>query len=330
MATGIQAFLKANMAVESERGTKPSPFTGAKLCLGTMTWNPAPKFFVPEEDHGKFSKNTRRIKTDESTPLQWEGPLTYEQSIFLLNMAVKGAVAGVEADEGYIWTYAPNYTSVNTPDTLSLEVGDDIEQYDVPFVFCKDLELSFAMNDVWKFRAGLLGRPMVHLADGFTAILPSTVEEVLGSKTRLWIDSSWANIGTTEIASTLISGNVRLNTGFVEAKYGSADLYFTTITEKKRSLELNLTCAFNSSVAAQLANFVGGTRKFFQIKSTGSIITSNTNRSLAIQLSGCIDSWDKLGERDGEDVVALKVTSEYDQTGTKEMAVVVANNVAAL
>lgn len=320
------AFRKAQFSKEAVKGTKP---VITKLAVGKVSFNPEVRWFEPDEDYGRLSRYNRRIKVDESTKLQWEGGLTFEQCMYLFNTSIKGGVAGVLLTPGYAWSYDPNIITANAPDTLSLEVGDDQEQFDIPYVFCTGLELSFGMNDVWKFRADMVGRPMV--VGNFTgSINPTTVEEVLGSKSRLYCDTTWAGLGGTEMASSIISGSIKLNTGFTPVKYGDANLYYTTYSESKRFLEADLVIAFNSDAVTRFAEFIAGTAKFYKIKTLGTLISGSTYKELSISLSGAIQSWDKLGERDGEDVVSIKLVSQYDQTGGKEFLVYLVNNVTAL
>jgi hypothetical protein len=51
-----------------------------------------------------------------------------------------------------------------------------------------------------------------------------------------------------------------------------------------------------------------------------------------LDLDGCfvIDDYDTLSDRDGQDIVKLKLLSEYDPTGTAEWQVILKNALTAL
>lgn len=326
MAQGIKAFRKAQYGIEGTRGVKA---TINHIAQGTMSFNPEVKVFEPDDDLYRLSRYNRRTIVEQSTPVSWEGPLTFEQAIALLAMALKGGVTAVAGVEGFKWMYTPSLTAVNAPNSISIEAGDNAQVFTILYVMCKSLELNFAMNDVWKFRADMVGRPMA-AGGSFTVLTPDTVYDMLGSKTNLYLNPSWATLGNTVVSSTLVSGSIKLNTGFVPVTHGGSNLYFSSFSETKRNLEVDLTCIFNSSMVSEYASFIAGTPRFIRVETLGPVIVTTTPRRLSVDLCGVIQSWDKIGERDGEDVVNLKIVSQYDQTSGYEFQAEAANALNAV
>ena len=63
----------------------------------------------------------------------------------------------------YRWTYNPNYYESNTPDSYTVEYGDNVQQYRTTYVSCRQLELSGQVGDVVQVRADLYGQDMKNI-----------------------------------------------------------------------------------------------------------------------------------------------------------------------
>ena len=75
------------------------------------------------------------------------------------------ADATFTGDSSYRWLYDPNYYESNTPDSYTVEYGDNVQQYRTTYVSCRQLELSGQVGDVVQVRADLYGRDMANVTE---------------------------------------------------------------------------------------------------------------------------------------------------------------------
>ena len=319
---GLVAFKKCQVAIEATHGDAT---TCDKMLVGSMGYNSEVTFNAPEEDTGLLSKVTRRTKIDEKTSLSYEGSATFEQLMLWLGCAFKGGVTPTDVGDGaYEWLYNPNLTAVNDPETFHLIAGDDVEQYSIPYCVLQNIEISMALGDVAKLRADMIGRPMS--ATSFETITLPTVEDIVAAKMTLDIDATWAGLGDTAVTAMLTSAAMRFPTGLVPVKYADGTQYFSDVAENKRSMELDLTYLHSTTAVTEWGYLAAGTRRFIRLEVLGSLIGGSNYNLLRIDVCGTYESWSKPGDKDGETVTTIKLTSEYDPTSTKEYNVMVRNS----
>jgi len=327
-APGLKAFRKIEIGKEATRGTAVA---ANKFILGTLQMTKDITWHEPDEDRGSLARFHRRTSVGEAGTLRFEGPANYEQLIHFLAMAVKGGVVGVQQalTTAYLWTFSPNYATKNAQDSYTIEFGDDIQAWESNFALISSLELGLAMNEVAMLRADIFGRPPVTCT--FTALsAPTVINDIIATKAKIYVDSTWATLGTTPKSDLLIAGTVRLPTGIVPVKYADGNLYFSSVSEQKRNLELDLTFAFNSDANTERGYWEAGTMRFIRLEIIGALIASTYYYTLRIDMAVRYTTWSTLEDRDGEDVVRVTAVSEYDPTGTKEFEIVVTNKETAL
>lgn len=331
---GLKSLRKIQGSIiESPRGT----LTAATFrMIGTLGMKLNQKFYRPDDlETGRLSSFERSHVVSEEAELPFASEANYEQLGYLLGMAIRGGVAGGSpADSLYTYTYAPNLTGASALDTRSIEYGDDVQAFVSTFCFAKDLELSWSLEDVVKVKAALCGQSVATQA--FTSAIsnPVTLSPIITGTGKLYIDTSWASmvgVAPTAVAATLVDGSFKVVQGQTGIKYADGAIHYTDIAEKKRHVELNLTLAFTSGVAGYFANYKASpqTKMFVGIKFTGPLVGVSSHAELDLFGAYVIDDYDTLDERDGQDIVKLKLVSEYDVTGTAEWQVVLKNGVSA-
>lgn len=328
---GIKALRKIQLAKEVTPGT-PVTTSTANL-IGKLGMKLEQKFYRPDDlETGKLSSFERSIVVGEMAKLPFESDANYEQLGYLLGMAIKGAITPTGPTDGqYVWTYLPNLTASNAVDTYTIKYGDDIQAFYSPFVFATDLEISGTLDEAVKVKSNLVGQ---FITPGtFTSLTnPTTLTPVITNTGKLYIDTTWAGLGVTNKAATLIDFSYKISNGINAVKYLDGFIYYTDRAEKKRHVELDLTLAFNSVSYAEFAKFIASTqtKSFIRIEFTGPLIGSSHYDVLDLDGSFVIDDYDTLTERDGQDIVKLKLVSIYDSTGTAEWQVILKNALSTL
>jgi hypothetical protein len=288
----------------------------------------------PEEWRGSLAKASRGYTKSQLWQDKVQGDATFQDLIILLGMAVKGAVAPTTpavgpAPTARLWTYAPTLTAVNTPDTYTVEFGDEAQAYEAEYVFATSLELAGAMNEPVKVSADITGRRLS--TSTFTpALADRTVESALAQKTVLSLDDAGGVIGTTAVSGTVFGWKWTLPEHFVPKRQMDGQLYFSSVTEKRMQPKLELTCEFNSTFAAVRAKYAADTAQLARLDVLGSLIAATEFRRLRIDGAYRITEIDKLDESDGTTVVGMTLLGEYDATFAKLFELSVENTLTAL
>lgn len=328
----IAALRRIQIGIESVRGT--SVAATKRILGGTLRMTPTLALYMPEdEERNSLASLHRRTITGQRAALVYEGSVTFEQVINFLSMALKGNITpstpmgGTNARE---WLFDPSLTASNAQDSFTFEYGDDQQEYESAFCMVEQLEFTLALNDVWKMTATMFGQ--FPAKSTFTGSLAApTVEDVVGAKTKLYIDTSWAGLGGTEVSDTLVSAVIRFPTGLATTKYADGSLDFSGFSEGKRAAEVELVFKHNSSGEAEYDKYVSGGLNFVRIETEGAIIEDTTTKLLRFDLSlRYTEAPQFFEEANGETTIRLKGKTFLDPTSGSDFEVMVRNAVTAI
>lgn len=327
---GLEAFRKIQGGIESTPGTAV-PATAKWMGMHLAASLKDREIVMPSDERGDLAAAHRSYSPAYLWESKLSGELTFEDAIFLAGMAVKGGVTPSTVDtSARLWTYTPSLTAANTPDTFTLEFGDNTQCYEAEYVFIKALEISGSVNEALKFAADLLGRQLT--AASFTGALSNrTVESALVKKTSLYMDDTGGSIGATAKTGILIDWTWRLPAHFVAKDRQDGNLYFSAFGEVRMQPELEMLVEFTSGVATLRTKYTAETRQLVRLKTLGSLCGAATAlRTVQIDGAYKIVEFDTLDERDGASVVRMKLLGEYDATWTKLFELQIQNAVTAI
>ena len=226
---------------------------------------------------------------------------------------------------GGIWEYHPRYGSRNNYNSFTVDYGDDIRAFRTSFVQCRQLEFSGQVGEVVRVSADLFGRGVesrsASLLVGDAA--PTVLESVKMADGQFYLDYDWTTaVGATPsgLPGTLIDFGFRFTTGLSPVKFLDNRYDFSEVAQGRRHVELDLTIGFNEHAAGLFENYVAQDYVIPQMKFNGSRI-STMNRNLSLAMGGFITEYSELSEREGQDIVKLKIVSAYDSTEDQDMAV---------
>ena len=311
MAAGIRAFRKIQIAKESTPGTQVA--TATAQLIGTLGMQNDQKYYRPDDqDDGSLSSFRRSFVTGEQASLPFESDANYEQLGYLLAMAVKGGVTPTGPVDGlYTWTFQPNLTALNSPDTFTIKYGDDIDRFISGFCFGTDIEFSGQLDDVVRVKSNLVGQNARQGATFTSLSVPTVLSPAIVGTGKLYVDSSWANLGNTVVPATLVDFNYKTvskagSGGINPVKFIDGNIFFSDRTEAKRHVEIESTMAFTAGVAGYFANYIAQSSKFIRLKFTGPLVGVTARAELDLDGNFVLDTYPTITERDGQDIVKLK------------------------
>lgn len=310
MANGLSALRKIQVGKEATPGTAVAATT---QLVGKMTMRPNYAIYRPDDhDTGLFSEYYRSEIVGQQTTGTFESDFNFEQAPILLGMAVKGGVTAV----GDTYDFTPTLNSAWNPDTYTLYFGDNQQVYQIPMTFATNLTISGSVDEPVMVSADLWGQQMTTGTFGVGVSIPSTLECAKTNLATVYVDSAWADLGTTELAATVLDFSWQITEGVEAIKYLNGQLYADAMTEKKRHVELDLTLAHNDNYTGTiLPAFLAQDKVFVSISIDGS-----DTKNLTLQGSFVVDNPESLADQNGQDIVKVKLISEFDATSDNEWA----------
>ena len=267
----LTAFRRAYMAEETTAGTKPS--TGFKLLLGQMSVDRADRVHTPQDDFPSLAQNRRSFVVDTSTTLSYQVDATYAilDDFLRVGFTVQtGSDADTPATGFTRRDYKPAMDSPSSLKTVSVEFGDEAEQFVSSYAAARSLEFNIAQAGPCAMRVDMFGQAMTHassftsatagghtdetpiIADGFKIQKRVSAKEIptaFRSSTPATGDLTWDGDWAT-IDNTVTNGTVRINSGLEMSRYldglvGGRPSY-TGTNQMKRTHNFDLDLIMNS------------------------------------------------------------------------------------
>lgn len=340
MASGIKAWREIQLSRETTQGTATTDFANWR---GVGTLQDMRETVFPEEDVGIFPGVDRTFVPKTGTELVFEDtPLTFEQAAHIFDAGIYEATATSDTttDLGSGWTRTwtlPEIASeikVSTDlQTYSIQGGDNQETEIANFFFVREFTLSGVAGEAWNVSATWEGRT-TSTDDGFvTGLTIPTVEEMLFSKTKLYIDAVGTTHGSTQVSNTMLAATLAYTTGWQAVWSGDGETYFSYIKQVRPEALLTLTFEHNASASTEKDAWRAETARNIQLLCEGSALTTAgtyTYKTFVQDYSGKWESFDKIGEQDGNDIVTGTFRMRYNATSGTAMEFLLVEETEAL
>lgn len=341
---GVQVLNFVQYGLEAAHGTAVAADT--KLLMAVSLPGDDRDTHIPEVDAGVrtnrlLSASVVRRLVAQGIGLEDMDGAYYEVFPLLFSCGLLGNVSPAEQTTGegdYLWTFAAPQTAAENIESMTLEAGDStIGGYEIPYCQISQIVIN---GDCFSGESHVSATAYGQYVDQTTmtaAVSIPAVEMCVGKLSQIYIDDTWAGIGSTELTNSLVNWSVTLNTGAHHKPWGSANLKYTSHEQGPITGEATFTFERNSSVYTEEAKYrpaSGGTTRddrFVQIKMTGSQIGAGDTHSLVLDMAGQWTSWEPLStEQEGNSMDQATLTFGYDTTGTQGFRALVTTDVSAI
>lgn len=336
---GVKALRKIQLGLEGSSAGVAQSATNVLIGEGTLKDTRETVFQMG--DVGQFLGNQNTRVSRYGGELVFNAEASFEQLPYTLNAAIDLATSTVDGlGSGYIYAYSMPTIAPTTPTTYTLEGGDNISaDVDVMvYSYVPEFTLSgkggepLMLSSTWKGRSIDLASGLAFTSD----IAVPTVETILFSRGKLWIDTASDAIGTTTADNTFMAFELKYNSGLKEVwtADGLTAPTFSFLKMTAPVATIDVTFEHDSTAQAQKAAWRAGTAARLRMRFDGSSLTTGTvydNKTLIIDAYGKWIDIDKLDEIDGNDIVKGTLAVRYDSAGTSlAMDITVVNALSAL
>lgn len=324
---GIKALRKIQIGKETTAGTKVDADI---IWRGTGLIHDNMDLVFPTEEIGMLVPAGRSyVARYEAGLTLGENEATFEQLPHLFEMGIKSVSPTTDTSGVYTYTYTMPYASTDlVPSTdlatYTVEGGDNAGEEEFGFGFARSISLTGSAGQAVMVSAEIVGQQVE--PGTFTANVALTdVEEILFSNGKLYIDDVTAFPATTQISNQLLGMSLSINTGWLPVYTADGSLYFSFIKQTAPEVTLQITFEHDTTAIAEKVNWRAGTARIIRLTFDGT-----NGKSLAIDIAGKWQSFDVLGEQDGNDIVSGTFIGTYNSTVGNIFQVAVTNSLAAL
>ncbi len=343
MAYGQKAFRKIQIGVESTHGTAVA---ATEVMLGTLSVKPSDQVWhKPEQDRGVLAMNVETpFEVSKEIELDFEGELYDSLLVLLASIGIRGNVTPTQPDDSgepnhYLWLFEPTLTSPNTPDatngieTFTVEYGDNIQAYEVEYLFLTSLEISGTVNEAIMVSATFMGRQVGEVS--FTGSLSAPSASYFAfNNSQLYIDTTYANLGTTAKTGVLRAFTWTYESMFTPLFAADGSLFFSGIKEDKKKIDLELTFWRDDTITeAEFDKYQAQTTSYIRIAlNSDTEMDSGQDNPEYVYLDGAFKytEFPAIDDESGTSVITVTAESFYDVTSSKMFGVSIGTTMDAL
>lgn len=336
MTNGVKALRKIQIGKEASAGGTTDVASTIWRGMGVITDLRETTF--PEEDIGILGGTTRSYVAMAGGEITLDGDATFEQLPYIFNAGVYNTTATTDSGSGYIreWTVQNVSTDpIESTDlqTLMFEAGDNNEVETMRFGFVREFNITGNAAEAMAVSATVQGREVTGGQSYTAGLSVPTVESILFSKGKLYIDPSSDTIGTTQVSNTMIAADLSMITGWQAVMTADGRIDFSFIKRIADEITLAITYEHNGSATAEKAAWRAQTERAIRLIFEGTALTSAgtyTYKTFIIDLWGKYSSFDALTDLDGNDTVVANFRAAYSSTAANKARFTVVNDLATL
>ena len=269
----------------------------------------------------------------------WQDTLKLSHGYFnilpmIFSCGLSGDITPAEATPAqgdYVWDHTPSMTGTNDIDSITLELGDDIQAYEVEYLMFQRIKISGKVVQgaevaAVAIEAEAFGRQLSPTTFTGALSLP-TVENMNAKLARLYVNPSWATVGTTEKVGILRGFEAEILTGVHPKFWGSANKYLDSHGEDVISAMLTLDLEGGAVADGFWDDLRSQALAVARLEILGSQIGTGTPHRLAIDVGGKWSDVTPQSEYDkGNTLYKAVLQSLYETTGAKVCQVSVTTN----
>jgi hypothetical protein len=328
MPTALVPLTRIAFGLESEPGT---PATATAVIPATAEYEEQAEFYRPTHPYGvRVAGGGAGVIVARGSSLKVETELTAEEILWpLLTGLGQATPAGTEAP--YTWTFAPALGAAPTVKTATAEVvrTDGVTNHYVaiaPYCITKGFSIEFSASEIATLSWEMEGLPRAAGAPSATAQPYGDRAPLPGALARVFVDDSWAALGTTQLVGSVRSGSVEVETGLALARTvdGRADLGPSHHVANMLAAKLSLVMELNETGAQHIQRYRNNSLAFVRVAFQGPPVGGQPR---SVTIDGC---WRVAGspkfQADGEQVtIGLDLELVQDPTSGNALQVVVVN-----
>lgn len=335
MATAIYPLNKIQMGIEGTKGTLVAA-TRLIQCDGDVTEEQ--DFYRSEYPQGvRSNAGGAGTIVRKGTAYKITTELTAEEILWPLETGIIGGVTPSTGTGDYTRVYTPELTTgIPTIKTATVEAlrSDGVTNHyygESGYAMTSGFSIDWQFNQIAKLEWDMFGRArQTDTPTAGLAVYPSR-EPLITNFTKIYLDTTWAGLGGTQLTGIVRSANINVTTGY-EPNYtldGRADLDHVNHKVGNLAATLSLVLELDAVGAARFTAYRANSIQYIRIITTGGtagLLVKTVKIDGAYRFTG-----PPAMSADGQQMLlACELESVYDVTGTKTLEVTSITTLAAI
>jgi Phage tail tube protein len=326
---GTQIFTYVNFGKETVRGTPVAPtrqFYSDGTGVLTPEWG---QNFHESENTGRRYRTRRvtRMTEDVSLAVKTSSGVGYDDLVIPFSQ-IKGGATGVGGAADKTWTFTPSATAANSPESYSVDVGDDIQNWRCQYAMAQSFKITAGLGDVTQLEMDMFAQRAIKTAKATPAI--NAAIKIPGDLWTIKFAATIAGLAGASIQTNFLQGfELEVLTGLQWRHYMDGNLYGAQHVETDIAWTLKLTV---ESTALAVSEFydkaVADTMDFIRLRAQGPVL-GGTFYSAQIDMPVLYEEPEIISAEDNG-VNIYTVTAHGSDDGTNGIIPVIVNSLAAL
>ncbi len=333
---GIRALAVTKLGLEVTAGTG---VPASRVWRGPVAMpEDAREITVVPENIGYIGNGARVITMREQANIAFpETPATFEQLPLVLMCALENVTAGTAdgTGSGYVYTYDYPSSAKQSICTMTIEGGDDQRVDEVNYAFVTDFSLAGAAGEAVNLTSNWIGRTCTDAEFTTQGVTIPAVDELVFSKSKLYIDNSYASIGSTLKSQTVLGFNFASKSGWIPVFTAAGQRYFDFakyVGNEEPTLEI--TFEHDSSAETEITAWRAETERAIRLDIDGAALatagTAYSTKKVRLDLAGIWEKFGVVDEQDGNNTVTGTFRVLYSPTFNFRGQIVVVNETATV
>lgn len=328
---GTQIFTYVNFGKETVRGTPVAPTRqfyddGVGALLFDFGQN-----FHESENTGRRYRTRRVTRMTEDVALKFatSSGVGYDDLVIPFSQ-IAGGKTGVGGAADKTWTFTPSATAANNPESYSVDVGDDVQNWRCQYTMLTDFKLSAGTGDVTQLEMNGFAQRAVKTTKATPAI--NAAIKIPGDLWTIKFAASIAGLGAASIVTNFLqSFELEVQTGLRWRHYLDGNLYGSQHVETDIAWTLTMTVESTAQAVSEFYDKAAAdTMDFIRLKATGPVL-GGTNYSAQIDMPVLYEEPEPISGESGSDGINLyKVVAHGADDTTNGIIPVIVNSLAAL
>lgn len=330
---GSEMFRKVSFGKETVRGSAVAADT---MWMGSAT---IPKDREPVHPRDALGLRAMSARTEIlqllADPVTLAMSEAYYQGLPLLfGTTLKGGVTATEttaSQTDYAWDFSPSLTAAGAPDTVTLEVFDNDQAYEIEHLMGKSITIDWAFgeNQPLNISAEYFGKQVTPTTKTASLTNP-TITQINANTGKMYLDTAWAGLGGTQKTGLLRSGSIQILTGNHPKFLGGGARTFDSYGEGELDISGSLVVEGGAAAKALFDDYQAGTHRALRLAWTGPQIGTGVYHKLQLDLFISMRVTPLSGFANGNTLYAVSFVGKTDNLSTPHgLGVSVITNVNA-
>jgi hypothetical protein len=336
MTAAIRPLTRVQVGVETTAG---SEVNGTRLLsLESASVNEGVTLHTNENQMTGLLERTFQasVPTRFAPEFAFSGPLDFTQILLPLLSGMDGGVTPT-GSTAKIWTFlgAGIDRTTYTIETVASD-GTNLDSLTATYGFTTEMEISGGLDATPTLSWSMVSRA-TSAKSAATGIALPTLVNIASPLAKIYIDGTWANLGTTQISGEILSWTWKMTMKGVPRFTidGRAGLDLTGVALRPHVVDLSISILHNAAnsglVVQERAAKAAGTGRAVRVKLDDGVQIQSGPINSSVVLDGFYDHQDdslpgQLGsDDDGELVTSLHLMNRYETSASKSSEVVVTN-----